>query len=649
MALAVQSTIPDGYIADFIDGKHRKDTPEEYVRQQMERRLVLELGYLREQIAVELPIKVGSSTKRVDLAVFDLGAAHVQSNIKLVVECKKKSTTKPSDKAEGVGQLESYMAASLAAEWGLWFNGVNKEVRRRIASSHGHAFENHYNDVPGADGNVAAIDRPERAKLLTATDDGLALAFRSVHDFIYAEEGLQKQPAFFELLKIIFCKIEDERAISKPVEFFATAKEKAAFDGRSTVAKRIEGLFERVKSKPANKPIFASGTTIDLKPKTVAYIVGELQRYAFLKTNVDVKGKAYEEIVGANLRGDRGEFFTPRNIQHMAVRMLDLGLEDKILDPACGTGGFLVTALAERIKRIRADLKNQNLFTESEAKDRLDEAARACFFGFDLNPDLVKATKMNMVMNNDGSGNILPANSLLPPHQWEADFKAKLSEALGLSPMEFRRPIDLAQFDAVAANPPFGTKIRITGADVLEQYDLGHVWTKPVKRSDPWTKTDALHESQPPELLFLERLVQFLKPGGRMAVVLPDGILGNPDLAYVRQWLLSQGRLVASIDLHPDAFQPRNGTQTSVLVFQKWGPNNPVQLDYPIFMAQQAACGHDKRGNITYWRDSHGEIILVDGEPDERGVVGKVRVIDDDSVGIADVFLTWKKEAVLGW
>jgi type I restriction enzyme M protein len=658
-------TLPDGKICDFIDEKIRNDTPEEYVRQNIERRMVLELGYARDQIAVEFPVKIGSGKHRVDIAIFAEGAPHDQDNIEIIIECKRDST-EPSAKRDGVDQLKTYLSSCPNAQWGMWTNGRYKAVYRRIVVEGKTAWEEP-NDIPAKDGDAEEVDRPTRNGLKFATADNLLFSFKICHNHIYVTDGMQKQPAFFELLKVIFCKIHDERNIPNPLEFFATAKEKVSNDGRLTVAKRIGKIFEAVKKRyPA---IFEKNDEIKLQPRSLAYIVGELQRYSFLDTNIDVKGKAYEELVGANLRGDRGEFFTPRNVQAMAIRMLDLKEDERILDQSCGTGGFLVIAMNEIIKKLRAAFRASGPSSDAyktALNERIQELARRNFFGMDINPDLVKATKMNMVMNNDGSGNIFRQDTLLHPHQWESQFKQELSNALGIDVSSLRGPDDIGHFDVISTNPPFGSKLPIKDRETLSQYKLGHVWRKTERG---WEQTSQMQTSQPPEILFIERCWQFLKPGGRMAIVLPDAILGAPGLAYVRAWMLSHCRLVASIDLHPDTFQPRNGTQTSVLVLQKKSTDEmrreaiQGQLnDYDIFMAQLVAVGHDKRGNTLYRRNDDGEEILADVEADETELyettstgqvtmrlLARQKQVDDDTPLIADEFLTWKQDAVLGW
>jgi type I restriction enzyme M protein len=659
------ATLPDGKVCDFIDQKTRNDTPEEYVRQNIERRLVLELGYLLEQIEVEYPIKQGSKTVRVDLAIFREGDQHNQENIWIIIECKKDSVP-PSASKDGVEQLRSYMAACDNSEWGMWTNGKKKTVLRRIRTEEGIEYEEP-NDIPSKDGDIEEVDRPTRESLKNAVGDNLLFSFKICHDHIYVTDGLQKQPAFFELLKVIFCKIYDERNFPNPLEFYATAKEKKSNDGRLTVFNRISKIFKAVKKQyPA---IFDPNDGIKLQPRSLAYIVGELQRYSFLSTNIDVKGKAYEELVGANLRGDRGEFFTPRNVQKMTIRMLEPKVTDKILDQSCGTGGFLVIAMNEVIERLKQQTKKKLGRVAEESgvwRDALNDSIRTTakknFFGIDINPDLVKATKMNMVMNNDGSGNIFRQDSLLHPHQWEESFKKQLAEALDIDPASLRNEESLAHFDLIATNPPFGSKLPIKDEETLKQYQLGHVWKE---TATGWEPTDQLQTSAPPEILFIERCWQFLKPGGRMGIVLPDAILGAPGLLYVRHWMIKHCRIVASIDLHPDTFQPRNGTQTSVLILQKKTEkeiNRGTMPDYEIFMAQVKAVGHDKRGNTVYRRNEEGEEILVPADPEsipliERTATGegtarplpRQKVEDDDTDFVANEFIDWKKQVVLGW
>lgn len=665
--------IPEGKICDYIDGKFRNDTPEEYVRQNIEKRLVNEHKYTNDRIAIEYAIRVGSRKPRADIVIFSADAPErSQENIYIIIECKKESVG-PTARKDGVGQLQSYMSACPNCEWGMWTNGKQKYVFRKVINERGKIEFAEYNDIPSADGSLEDIDRPKRYTLKSAVEDNLLFVFKSCHNHIYVTDGMQKQPAFFELLKVIFCKIEDERNIPHPLEFYAASGERSNPDGQLTVQKRIARIFERVKKKHSR--IFNRNDEIKLKPRSLAYIVSELQKYSLLNTHIDIKGKAYEELVGANLRGDRGEFFTPRNVMHMTVEMLLLSADERVLDPACGTGGFLVIAMNKVIAELEEILTRQTETPKTEWSDgekrifqqRIAEIAETNFFGFDLNPDLVKATKMNMVMNNDGSGNIYQTDSLLPPHQWEAKFRSELVKALGVWEYVLRNKDTIGLFDVIVTNPPFGSKIPVKDPHILEQFDLGHIWERHKTDRNRWKMTDRLQSSVPPEQLFIERCVQFLKSGGRLGIVLPDSILGAPGLGYIREWLIRKTRIIASIDLHADTFQPRNGTQTSVLFLQKKTPEQIHQeehtgcmANYNIFMAMVDHIGHDKRGNLIFKRDKHGNEILV---PDVQVIAlddtadgtrtakmeSKGKVIDDQTPLVAETFKKWREKEGLLW
>ena len=667
--------IPDGKICDYIDGKFRNDTPEEYVRQTVEKRLVNEHKYSRDRICVEYTVQIGSGKKRADIVIFpDEETDKKQENIKIIIECKSEKIEANNAK-DGVAQLKSYMSACPNAEWGMWTNSKEKFVFKKFTDDKGVIQFIDYNDIPSADGNIDDINRPKRASLKNASDDNLLFTFKTCHNHIYVNEGMQKQPAFFELLKVIFCKIEDERNIPKALEFYATSEERSNSDGQLTVKNRIEKIFDRVKKEKKNAKIFDPNDTIKLNPRTLSYIVSEIQKYSLLNTRIDIKGKAYEEIVGANLRGDRGEFFTPRNVMAMVVEMINPTIDEKVLDSSCGTGGFLVTAMTYAMKQLRIEFEKETGKLKSEwddfekkvFQDKISDMAMNNYFGFDINPDLVKATKMNMVMNNDGSGNILQNNSLLQPHEWTDDFKTRLSAALQIDKKTLINKDSIGYFDVIVTNPPFGSKIPIKDHAILSQFDLARIW-KQDKKTGRWTITDKYQSSVSPEILFIERCWQFLKPGGRMGIVLPDALLGSPGTGYIREWLIKYTKIIASIDLHEDTFQPRNGTQTSVLILQKKKADeilkeekNGLMADYNIYMAIVDKIGHDKRGNTLFKRDEEGNEILI---PEKQNILkldeistgektaqveSKEKIVDDQTLLVPSIFENWKRSEGISW
>ena len=647
-------SIPDGKIMDFLTKRFVNDTPEEYVRQNIEKALVRQYKYATNDCEPEFSIKAGSSTKRVDVVVFEEGKPHRQENAYILVETKR-AKTNPNGKKDGIEQLKTYMAVCLNAKFGLWTNGDERFCFAKREKDGGFVYDE-IPEIPSFGQEEAEIYRPQRKDLQIATADNLRFAFRRCHNYIAGNAGMHKDDAFWELLKVIFAKIEDER--SGAINFYVTLRELKDRTAATSTKKRIQSLFQsRVVAKYPT--IFNSDETrsIELSADVLAYVVSQLQGYSLLASPVDVKGVAYEEIVGSNLRGDRGEFFTPRNACRMAVEMLDPQPEQKVIDPACGTGGFLITAMNYALKVLRdnevklwTDPENPTNYELEELYRKRVEYLSTCVFGLDLNPALVRAAKMNMVMNNDGAGGLHRENSLANPHTWSS---------------ETTKDIGLGQFDLVFTHPPFGANILIDDTNILSQYDLAAVWDSD-ESGNLFIRKDkdgeaVLQANQPPEILFIERCIQLLKPGtGKMAMVIPNGILNNPSLEYVRYWMLQNVRLIAVVDMQRDLFQPKNDTQTSMVLMRRLSSEEKRlaqegKIDYPVFMAVAERIGHDKRGAAIYKRDEQGREIVSEFSNVEESIdpiTGKAvsyttgtkdRVVDDDMPDVVKAFKEWQE------
>lgn len=645
-------SIPEGKIVDFLTKRFVNDTPEEYVRQNIEKALIRQYNYPVKDCEPEVSIKVGSANKRVDVVVIEAGYSHKQEHAYILIETKK-AKTNPHGKKDGIEQLKSYMAACLNAKFGLWTNGDERYCFSKRENGGVFIYEE-IPEIPSCGQTEAEIYIPERKNLQIATADNLLFAFRRCHNYIAGNAGMHKTDAFWELLKVIFAKIEDER--SGEINFYVTPNELKNRGATSATKARIQKLFQtRVVTK--YNTIFNSDETktITLSPEVLAYVVSQLQGYSLLASPVDVKGVAYEEIVGSNLRGDRGEFFTPRNACRMAVEMLNPQLNQRVIDPACGTGGFLITAMNHALKEIHnneaklwEDPSSPTNYELEELFRKRAEYLSGYVFGLDLNPALIRAAKMNMVMNNDGAGGLFRENSLANPHTWE---------------QETVKSIRLGSFDLVFTNPPFGANILIDDVNILSQYELAAVWDSD-KSGNLTIRRDksgepVLQINQPPEILFIERCVQLLKPGtGKMAIVIPNGILNNPSLCYVRNWLLHNVQLLSVVDMQRDLFQPKNDTQTSMVLVRRLDENEKQlaesgNVDYPVFMAVAEKIGHDKRGVVLYKRDADGKEIMSEvGNQEEsidpvtgRTVVHsgtKDRVVDDDMPDVVQAYKKWQ-------
>ena len=633
--------IPPGKLVCYVTGKLRRETPEEHIRQRVARSLVVEYGYGKKDIELEFRIYMGSRSYPVDIAIFHPETSHKQENIYIIVETKNESI-KPTNDDQGIRQLNSYMEASMNCEFGMWTNGLDQYCYQKTRTNGQYTIAEVV-DIPPRGKSLEDYEKLAFRELRPATE--LESVFRRCHDYIYGNQGLPKDMSFHELLKVIFCKVHDERE-SQQIRFYVTSKEKRTPMGQIKVKERLNELFNEVKHH--YKHIFKQDETIELNDNVLAYVVGQIQHFSLILTDTDVKGAAYEAIVGANLRGDRGEFFTPRNVCKMAVEGLFSSYPQerwrnlRIIDPACGTGGFLIEII-NFMKRYFGKSEREKYDDESkaikEADERLKQYCEQSVYGIDINPLLVRASQMNEVMHGNGSGNLFPQNSLIPVGEWKDETKRDLLET----------------FDIVFTNPPFGSKIPIDDPHTLSQYDLGFIWQKDDEKG--FKRTDKLQKSVPPEQLFVERCIQLLKPGGKLAIVLPDSILSNPGLAYIRYWMLRRTRIIASFDLPNETFQPYVGTKTSVLFLEKKSKEEVILEEhsgmqpYEVFMAIAERVGHDRRGNALFKRTPEGEEVVVEKEQEIVGLLGKEQyketrkvlepIVDDDLPSITASFEEW--------
>ncbi len=422
-------------MVDLVTGGPVKLTDVEQIRQEEERKLLEEFRYPtdRKRDLIRLDVRVKAKQlkgRRFPLVVLSGSdsAAAIESRTYILIDIQKPKIKREDPKA-GSDQLAEFLRDTPTAEYAVWTNGTDRDVfwketgRIKVRTLR-------VNDIPRYGKGPEDCFAPGKAALRTASGLSLRQAFQRCHDHIYAVRGGDNVTIFWEFLKVVFAKIQDERNLQKATSDGHEAERQfriASLEERNdetkavTVKHRIEMLYHQVR-KQHPELFSAKVDEIDLPATVVSYVVAQIADYDFLNSSVDVKGEAYEAIVGKNLEGTRGEFFTPRNAVKMGIRMLDPAPGDKCIDPACGTGGFVVVILNYMAAKIRRDMEASG--QEPRQRDYKDynhrlKLASSQIFGLDINPNLVKVARMNMVMNNDGQGGITHINSLDRPEDWK--------------------------------------------------------------------------------------------------------------------------------------------------------------------------------------------------------------------------------------
>lgn len=556
-------------IIDYISGIEVIATPEEIEAVQVfSKQLVEDYGYPKTDIQTRPQHRVKvrpSDTKKeypVDIAVFS-GSLKMDETLYIVVECKKKN------RKDGRTQLENYLTLS-SAYLGVWFNGEERFFIRKFVKPNGEIYFEEIPNIPKYQQRIEDIGQFKRSDLQPTHN--LKAIFKSIRNHLAANTvgATRDEVLAQQLINIIFCKIYDEKytAPDEIVRFRAGIDEKP-----KEVEKRILDLFKEVKT---NLPeVIDNEDKITLDTKSLMFIVGELQNYSLMESERDVVADAFETFIGHALKGGLGQFFTPRNVVKMIVDILQPDENDKIIDPACGSGGFLIESLKSVWDKI--DKKYNKLgWSEVEKSKKKIETATKNFRGIDKDYFLSKVAKAYMNLVGDGTTGIFCEDSLENPKNWRSEAKTK---------------IELGTFDVLLTNPPFGSTIKVEGEEKLKQFDLAHQWKK--KKTDNEFEKNSIKPKESPQILFIERCLQLLKIGGKMAIVLPDGIFGNETESYVRNWILKNAKIIAIIDVPLETFLPHTGTKTSVLILQKV---EKVTENYPIFLSIAEYCGHDRRG-----------------------------------------------------
>ncbi|MDR2171333.1 MAG: N-6 DNA methylase [Planctomycetaceae bacterium] len=435
-----------------------------------------------------------------------------------------------------------------------------------------------------------------------AKEDRLLRRFEEIHDYIYANDGLSPQQALEEFVKILFIKIYDEN--NSLNQFVISTEEQRQLESGElpqNFIKRITELFDQTQNE--YQDIFDLNDRIKISQLSLGFTVQKLQEISLLDSSQDAKGLAFQKFLSHQEKDRLGQFFTPEPVIDFCVDVIQPDINETIIDPACGSGGFL-TAILKYLQNKHENINIANIIANN-------------IFGLDINKSILRIAKMKLLLESNVKTNLYCLNSL-----------DDITAIQSLTPFN--------NFDCVLTNPPFGAKINNTA--IISKYDLGCKWSKKDK-DNIFYKTKSVYSNQNADILFIERCLQLLREGGRMGIVLPNGNFENPSLEYLRYYIKLKAKILAIVNLPQETFIPYGtGVKTSLLFLEKNTANTKKQ--YSVFFGKVTKLGYqgNKNGTPVYQKDQYGQTLKkTNGLP----------VFDENFSAIAEQYKKFREQSKL--
>ncbi|MGT2925813.1 N-6 DNA methylase [Streptococcus cuniculipharyngis] len=613
----------------FIREKNVALKPEELVRQLYLYKLIHDYDYPVNQIAVEYSVSFGREKKRADIVVFDKQNTTAPY---IIVEVKKAKLK------DGKEQLKSYCNAT-GAPIGVWTNG--KQI-----SFYNRKDPNYFEDIPNIPKYTEKLsdilsERWNIADLIQ--NDKLVTERKSLKDLILEMEDEVLANAgvdvFEEVFKLIFTKLYDELESTRNKTRHLSFRNYGDTD--TELKDRIQQLFVNAQNKWEG--VFEENAKIMLSSSHLSVCVSSLQDVKLFNSNLDVVDDAFEYLMSKSSKGEKGQYFTPRYVIDMCVKMLNPTKDETMIDTASGSCGFPVHTMFHVWKQILDEkgIKQSHLFTAEEKPTECEDYVKSKVFAIDFDEKAVRVSRTLNLIAGDGQTNVLHLNTLdyerwdetVQQEEWTDTYNQGWKRLKKLR--QSKNSNYAFQFDVLMANPPFAGDIK--ESRIITKFELG-------KNAKGKYQTKVGRD-----ILFIERNLNFLKPGGRMAVVLPQGRFNNSSDKYIRDYIAEHCRILAVVGLHGNVFKPHTGTKTSVLFVQKWDDELcPKVEDYPIFFATMQEPSKDNSGDKIYLKDENGSPIL-----DEHGhLIVKHDLYNHDGKtqdGIAEAFIEFAKKEKLSF
>ena len=632
------------------DKRRNYSNPEERVQAETFLKLILTYGYRPERVRQFVPVQIGSDTREADIVVY---ANDERTAALIVVECKRADVSE-RELEQAVSQAFSYAATgTVRAEYFWVTTGIKDEYFQIPAEEPKKYFS--VPDIPncGATGLAqfkyakggGMVNGQKLFELAKVTEDELIRRFKQAHDALWGGGALSPAEAFDEMDKLIFCKIWDERKLRKngqPYDFQIFRQKQERGERKDEVEKRInKELSERItalyeEGRKRDPEVFKD--SIRLAPEKLRTVVGYLEGVHLSETDLDSKGKAFETFLDSFFRGDFGQYFTPRPIVRFIVEVLPIQHDSLVLDTSCGSGGFLLHAL-DKVRR-QADewfpaFKNDPQAAKEHFQHWHDFAEKN-LYGIEINEQIARTAKMNMILHDDGHTNVIAADGLLPikdvidPEDSDRSIIQK-----GLYSRTRNTGFAWSRFDFIITNPPFGSNVKRSEQAYMRLFSFA-------RKDADWLSpgSPSARDQQSTEILFLEQCHNYLREGGWLAIVIPDGILTNSSLQYVRDGLEELYRIGAVVSLPQTAFQATGaGVKSSVLFLKKHSAAMTERI------RQQKA---DLQERIKEESNYAGELLRLEAAQKKRIKSLKDFANPDNLSGKAltasDGYKEWKKE-----
>ena len=562
----------DGEKIEYLPSGHKENLndPEEKVRAEYYFDLLEKYHYPAKRIELETEMPARVPRFFADIVIYEDDA---KKKPYIVVECKK----------DGISDAEFEQATKQAignarvlhAPFAICVAGNTRRAMETAEWNDKEPEKATITDIPISYGKIEEYRFKKGDPdwdLKTLDKSELKRALEKSHNTLWAGGKRNPTVAFDELCKIIFVKIRDEKRGRKTGEYYdfqIKTHEKA-----ESVYKRLDAIYQEAKQK--DPEVFKESLKID--PEELYTVVGHLQSVSLNKTDLDTKGVAFEQFMEDFFKGKSGQYFTPREIVSFAVKMMDIKNDDLVLDPACGSRGFLLHALDE----VRNQAEEYYEGDDAEKYRFWHDFAQNNLFGIEINDSIARVAKMNMIIHDDGHTNVIGFDAL--------EDVGKMTEK--------NRGFEKNRFDVIVTNPPFGANVKRSEHPYLEKFALGQNGKKS-------------RDNQKTEILFIERCIDFLKPGtGQMAIVLPDGILTNSSLQYVRDFIMERAQILAVVSLPQFAFAHFGaGVKSSIVFIRRKGEKEKLGK-YKIFMAIADHVGYEATGK----RDPQNDLIKIHEE-----------------------------------